>query len=103
MATAYSDFYDAREETSSDKPRLNLKQVLRRRYREATALALVVLVIGLAATFGLPAQFRSQAIILIEQQDIPGCWTGPSRPLAMGLQSSTRIWCWWPAISAMPD
>lgn len=71
MATAYSDFYDALEETSSDKPRLNLKQVLRRRYREATALALVVLVIGLAATFGLPAQFRSQAIILIEQQDIP--------------------------------
>lgn len=44
---------------------------LRRRRKLLTAIVLGLLLLALGVTFGLPAVYRSKAVILIEQQEIP--------------------------------
>ncbi|MFO1435953.1 MAG: Wzz/FepE/Etk N-terminal domain-containing protein [Gammaproteobacteria bacterium] len=46
-------------------------EALKRRRKLLTAVVLSLLLIALGVTFGLPAIYRSKAVILIEQQEIP--------------------------------
>ncbi|MDG1938005.1 MAG: Wzz/FepE/Etk N-terminal domain-containing protein, partial [Pseudomonadales bacterium] len=63
-----AEFLEFEGETRSLGDYIN---VIRRRKRIFAIAASVVMVIVIAAAFLWPKTFRSQAIILIEQQDIP--------------------------------
>lgn len=72
MASLEPDYFEPVDEHPPGlRPRPNYKAVVARHFQAASLVGLLILILGVALAFGLPAVFRSEAIILIEQQGIP--------------------------------